>query len=127
MNITINEKSGSGKSTLGKRLADVLKYNFLNLESEKNLTNEIINDLLKNGKYMIENSNMTAFFIPNNEINILLKADLEERIERKFKDSLELPHNIIKEIIEKKDERYKNIILLAQKLPTILDTTNKNV
>jgi cytidylate kinase len=151
MNITINGQSGSGKTILGQKLANALNYNFIDLEKLyqrfdnenkflaittltfpdlfKKYTdqNNEIKDIVKNGKCVIVGYDTTTIIIPNNDINIFMKADFNTRVNRKYIESDETNEQEISDMIKLKDDKYKNIFLTAEKIATIFDTTNKNV
>ncbi|CAG8437523.1 14379_t:CDS:1 [Dentiscutata heterogama] len=65
---------------------------------------------------------MTTLILQNNDINVLLTADFETRVERKYMKTHDTDEDQIKELIRHNDEKFEEKLV-----DFILDTTEKNV
>ncbi|KAF0526224.1 cytidylate kinase [Gigaspora margarita] len=96
----------------------------------QNIINEIIQTIMKNGRYIVVGRDTTTNILPNAKVKLVLEADFKTRVYRRTKqlnvEKFEAIGKVFSDLL-KRDMDSFDLVLEARKVAIIIDTTDLSI
>ncbi|KAF0333022.1 Cytidylate kinase [Gigaspora margarita] len=116
-NIAIDSLTGVEKLQIGQKASEISK-----VPKIRNIINEIIQIITKNGRNVVVGRDATTKILPNARVKLILEADFETRVYRRAKqlnaEEFETIRKVFSDLL-KRDVDSFNLVLEAKKLPLL--------
>ncbi|KAF0469257.1 cytidylate kinase [Gigaspora margarita] len=121
----LQEKTSQEKLQIGQKASEIFK-----IPEIRNIINEIIQTITKNGGYVVVGHDATTNILPNARVKLVLEADFETRVYRRTKqlnvEEFEAIGKVFSDLL-KRDMDSFDLVLEARKVATIIDTTDLSI
>ncbi|KAF0556890.1 cytidylate kinase [Gigaspora margarita] len=119
----LQEKTPQEELQIGQKASEISK-----VPEIRNIINEIIQTITKNGGYVVVGRDATIKILPNARVKLVLEADFEMRLYRRVKqlNAEEFVAKVFSDLL-KRDVDSFDLVLEAKKVATIINTSNLSI
>ncbi|KAF0332891.1 ribosome biogenesis GTPase Der [Gigaspora margarita] len=125
MNFIYKKKNSQEKLQIEQKASEISK-----VPKIRNIINEIIQTITKNGGYVVVECDATTKILPNARVKLILEADFETQVYKRAKqlnaEEFEAIRKVFSDLL-KRDVDSFNLVLEAKKVATIINTSDLSI